>query len=205
MRTIFGGSLLFLLVHAGFAQSQDAKGCQDSPLVSRFPGSVIVQCSHKDDETFTFTLAKGVQKSIEGDHREIIYAFPATASGPQVRRNFATALRSAGYTFERDPADNRRGNLVAHMGKTWIDIQFNDEGSRMWENILVEIQLKQEVAATAAALGNGLAGQGHVVVNGILFDTAKADVKPESAPAPGSRQAFAAGPQTEGLCRRSHR
>jgi OmpA family len=41
----------------------------------------------------------------------------------------------------------------------------------------------QEVAATAAALGNGLAGQGHVVVNGILFDTAKADVKPESAPA----------------------
>ena len=100
-----------------------------------------------------------------------------------MRRNFATALRSAGYTFERDPSDNGRGNFVAHMGKTWIDIQFNDAGSKMWENILVEIQLKQEVVATAAALGNGLAGQGHVVVNGILFDTAKADVKPESAPA----------------------
>lgn len=180
---------LFLCVATLFAvqvcgaQGQDAKGCVDSPLVTRFPGSVILSCTHKEDDDFTFHLAKGVDKKIEGDYRELIYAFPQTASGAQVRRNFATALRSAGYTFERDPSDNARGNFVAHMGKTWINIEFNDAGSRMWENIVVETVLKQEVVATAAAMSNGLTNSGHTVVNGILFDTGKAEVKPESTPA----------------------
>jgi OmpA-OmpF porin, OOP family len=39
------------------------------------------------------------------------------------------------------------------------------------------------VATTAEALSSGLATSGHIVVNGILFDTGKAEVKPESAPA----------------------
>jgi outer membrane protein OmpA-like peptidoglycan-associated protein len=47
----------------------------------------------------------------------------------------------------------------------------------------VETPLTQDVVATAAALSSGISGAGHVVVNGILFDTAKADVKPESDPA----------------------
>jgi OOP family OmpA-OmpF porin len=163
MRCLFLCVATLCAVQMCGAQEQDAKGCVDSPLVTRFPGSVIVSCTHKDGE--------------------IIYTFPQTASGAQVRRNFATALRSAGYTFERDPSDNARGNFVAHMGKTWINIEFNDAGSRMWENIVVETVLKQEVVATAAAMSNGLTNSGHTVVNGILFDTGKAEVKPESAPA----------------------
>jgi OmpA-OmpF porin, OOP family len=39
------------------------------------------------------------------------------------------------------------------------------------------------VVANAAALSTGINGVGHIVVNGILFDTGKADVKPESDPA----------------------
>jgi outer membrane protein OmpA-like peptidoglycan-associated protein len=39
------------------------------------------------------------------------------------------------------------------------------------------------MVATAAELSSGIGGSGHSVVNGILFDTGKADVKPESAPA----------------------
>jgi outer membrane protein OmpA-like peptidoglycan-associated protein len=39
------------------------------------------------------------------------------------------------------------------------------------------------VATTADALSSGLAATGHSVVNGILFDTGKAEVKPESAAA----------------------
>jgi len=51
------------------------------------------------------------------------------------------------------------------------------------ETIVVEQAMTQEVVANAAALSGGLAGNGHVIVNGILFDTGKADVKPESDPA----------------------
>jgi outer membrane protein OmpA-like peptidoglycan-associated protein len=43
--------------------------------------------------------------------------------------------------------------------------------------------MTQEVVANAAALSGGLTGNGHVVVTGILFDTGKTDVKPESGPA----------------------
>ncbi len=43
--------------------------------------------------------------------------------------------------------------------------------------------MKQDVVAPAADLSNGLAAAGHVVASGILFDTGKAEVKPESAPA----------------------
>jgi OmpA-OmpF porin, OOP family len=48
------------------------------------------------------------------------------------------------------------------------------------QSILIETKLTQEVVATAAVLSSGLAASGHIVVNGILFDTGKAEVKPES-------------------------
>jgi OOP family OmpA-OmpF porin len=51
------------------------------------------------------------------------------------------------------------------------------------QTIVVDKELPVEVIANAAALSTGLTGAGHIVVNGILFDTGKADVKPESDPA----------------------
>jgi outer membrane protein OmpA-like peptidoglycan-associated protein len=68
------------------------------------------------------------------------------------------------------------------MGKTWIQIEISSNGE-IWENIVTETTLTQEVVANAAELSTGISGSGHIVVNGILFDTAKADVKPESKPA----------------------
>jgi outer membrane protein OmpA-like peptidoglycan-associated protein len=68
------------------------------------------------------------------------------------------------------------------MGKTWIQIEIGGAGSIL-ETIVVETALTQDVVATAAALSSGLTSTGHTVVNGILFDTGKAEVKTESAPA----------------------
>jgi outer membrane protein OmpA-like peptidoglycan-associated protein len=96
-----------------------------------------------------------------------------------VVRNLNTALRTAGYTFDYDSGDY--GDFTVHKGNTWILVEVSGSGAYK-ETIVVEIQLKQEVVADAAALSSGLAGNGHVVANGILFDTGKAEVKPESAP-----------------------
>lgn len=98
----------------------------------------------------------------------------------QLERNYITALRNAGYAilFEAQFHDS----FVAHMGKTWIRIYVRSDAG-MEEIIVTETPLKQEVVATAAALTNGLAANGHIVVNGILFDTGKAEVKPESSAA----------------------
>ena len=98
-------------------------------------------------------------------------------------RNFMTAFRAAGYTVERDPADNGRGNFVVRQNKTWISVEFNGNLDGFYEVILVEVPLTQDVVANAAALTSGLNGSGHIVVSGIHFDTGKSDVKADSAPA----------------------
>jgi OOP family OmpA-OmpF porin len=160
-------------------QPKDAEGCKDSPLISRFPGSVLTYCKHTADDVFKFTLDKG-SKEVEGDFTQIRYKYPQTASKAQVVRNMNTAIRAAGYTMVYDSGSY--GDFTGHMGKTWIQIEIGGSGD-IQETIVVEIQLTQDVVANAAALGGSLASSGHTVVNGIQFDTGKADVKPESTPA----------------------
>src|ERR1017187_3253547 len=102
------------------AQAKDAEGCKDSPLLSRFPGSVITDCTDKADDAFRFDNLgpKKESKTIEGELHKIHYNFPKTASKPQVVRNIHTALQTAGYTFVYDSGDY--GDFTVHMGKTWI-------------------------------------------------------------------------------------
>src|SRR5580700_7623309 len=57
--------------------AQDAKGCKDSLLISRFPGSVITDCEDKRDDTVTMSLP-GSSKKIEGEIHKVSYRFPKT-------------------------------------------------------------------------------------------------------------------------------
>ncbi len=163
------------------AQAKDADGCNDSPLIGRFPGSVISSCKAADDDVYSFEMGPGKpDKKIEGKYLEVNYNYPRTASKAQVLRNLKTALKTAGYIMDNDTGDY--GDFYMHLGKTWIYVGVS-VSFRYEEHIVVETTLTQDVVANAAALDSGLTGTGHVVVNGILFDTSKADVKPESAPA----------------------
>jgi outer membrane protein OmpA-like peptidoglycan-associated protein len=118
------------------------------------------------------------EKKLEGEYHFIGYTPPTSASNAQMYRNLNTALRTAGYTFDYDNGDN---SLTAHMGKTWIQIYVG--GGVIYVYTLKEIALTQDVVASAADLSTGLTGNGHIVVNGILFDTGKDVVKPESGAA----------------------
>jgi outer membrane protein OmpA-like peptidoglycan-associated protein len=158
----------------GWAQN-DAAGCKDSPILTRFPGSYIAACTKKDDDAADFPITNKPKLHLEGALETITYQYPRSATLPQVVRNLNTALHTAGYTFDFDSGSV----FTAHMGKTYVMIQV-DWGLTYSETILTQTQLKQEVVADAAALDSGLAANGHMVVNGILFDTAKADLKPES-------------------------
>jgi OOP family OmpA-OmpF porin len=159
--------------------AQDKKGCQDSPLVSRFPGSVLTNCEDNADKVYEFRNGATTQ-SVEGEYHYREYRAPKEISTAQLERNYSTALRSAGYTivFESQYHDI----LVGHMGKTWIRMYVRSDGGTE-ETIVTETPLTQDVVATAAALTSGLATNGHTIVNGILFDTGKAEVKPESSAA----------------------
>jgi|SRR5271166_6125029 len=175
---------LAVLFAVHFCPAQDAKGCKDSPLITRFPGSVITGCAEKAFDGYDFTVTVEKQnktKRVEGDFHQVNYNWPRDkASKSQVVRNLNNALKAAGYSFDYDSGDY--GDFTVHLGKTWIMEEVSGGG---WyrQTIVVEKGMTQEVVANAAALSSGLAGNGHIIVNGILFDTGKADVKPESAPA----------------------
>ena len=118
-------------------------------------------------------------KTIEGKFEQVFYHYPSTASKAQVVRNVKTALLTAGYIFDMDSGDY--GAFTVHMGKTWMYVAVGG-GGVLNLTAVTETVLTQDVVAnaSAAAMGTSLSGAGHVVVNGILFDTGKADVKPES-------------------------
>ena len=165
------------------AQTKDAEGCKDSPYVSRFPGSRLVSCEDKADDTLTVVVTEkgsNVNKIIEGKVSKLAFDFPATASKPQVIRNYVTAMRQAGYQNVYDSGAD--GDSTWKKGPLWIYIQISMSGSVEVDSVQ-EIALTQDVVATAADLGNGINGVGHAVVPGILFDTGKADLNPESSKA----------------------
>jgi hypothetical protein len=63
-------------------QTKDVAGCKDSPLIARFPGSIISECEDKADNSFTFTDlgATHEDKTLEGEYHYLQYNEPAGAS-----------------------------------------------------------------------------------------------------------------------------
>jgi len=172
---------LFVLSLASWsvAAPQDAEGCKDSPVITRFPGSVITDCEEKADKAFDFQMGpRKPDKTIEGQYQRLTYDYPDSASKAQVVRNIKTALQNAGFTFDYDSGEY--GDMTAHAGNLWIWESISSGHS--YEQVIVkQTALTQEVTANAAAMLSGIAATGHATVYGVRFDTGSAAIKPESA------------------------
>jgi outer membrane protein OmpA-like peptidoglycan-associated protein len=168
---------LAALAIAGAAHAQDAKGCKDSPLLTRMPGSIINFCQRQEYGQFDFPLGGGKERHVEGEMTLIGYEARDGVVILQVFRNVEAALKSAGWTIDYQRGTN---DITAHSGRTWLFYTPHGGPSAYDYRFVVEKTMAQEVVANAAALASGLTANGHVVVNGILFDTGKADVKPQS-------------------------
>jgi OOP family OmpA-OmpF porin len=159
---------------------QDAEGCKDSPLITRFPGSTIHSCENKEYEQADFPLGAdkdgaALNKHAEGDFHSWDIGTRQGTSQIQVFRNFQTALKNAGFAMDYA---NSPGEIVAHKGSTWIYI--DNKGEFYYQTIITEKQMQQEVAADASSLGDEINKTGHVAVYGIHFDTGKASIQPDS-------------------------
>lgn len=183
IRALTAVSFAVLMLSASFSYAQDKQGCKDLPYLSRFPGSVLGNCTHAEDDTLKFSVTvsgKDQEKSVEGKVDKLYYNYPQTASRPQLIRNFTTALSTAGYKKVYDSGAS--GDSTWNKAGLWIFISIS--GAPHYEVYTVqEVNLTQDVVATAAELGGGISGTGHAVVPGILFDTGKAELKPESSKA----------------------
>jgi hypothetical protein len=66
---------------------KDAEGCKDSPLVMRFPGSIINSCENKGYEQADFPMADNQQKHLKGG--SITRGISSPAKAPVKFRYFA--------------------------------------------------------------------------------------------------------------------
>jgi outer membrane protein OmpA-like peptidoglycan-associated protein len=172
-----------LLLAAGVRaqdERKDAEGCKDSPLITRFPGSIINSCENKEYEQADFPLGtdkdgNAKSKHAEGEFHSWDIATREGTSEIQVFRNFQTAIKSAGFTIDFESSPEQ---IVAHKGKTWIFI--DNRGTYYYQTIVTEKEMVQEVTADASSLNDEINKSGHVAVYGIHFDTGKSAILPES-------------------------
>jgi OmpA-OmpF porin, OOP family len=159
---------------------QDAEGCKDSPLITRFPGGLIHSCDNKEYEQADFPLGTDKDGNAKSKHIEGEYHYWDIGTRPgtseiQVFRNFQTAFKNAGFSIDYA---NSPEQIVAHKGSTWIFI--DNRGDYYYQTIVAEKAMQQEMTADASSLSDEINKSGHVAVYGIHFDTGKATILPDS-------------------------
>jgi outer membrane protein OmpA-like peptidoglycan-associated protein len=170
------------------AEQKDATGCKDHPLFTRMPNSWISSCKQSDFDAYEFPVGKGKKERVEGAIWKITYYPQATATSKpselQILRNFENAVKKLGGTVV--VAEKSRETLkLAKDGKEfWIDLWAEFTG-KYGMTIVERKAMAQDIEANADVFADGLKTTGHAAVYGILFDTGKADIKPESAQAIG--------------------
>jgi OmpA-OmpF porin, OOP family len=168
------------LVHAQDDERKDAEGCKDSPLITRFPGSIINSCENKEFDQFDFPLppdkdGNAAAKHVEGRFQSWDIVTREGTSELQVYRNMETALKNAGFTIDYPQSPTA---ITAHKGATWIFIE--SKGTYYYQTIVTAEEMKQEVTADASSLKDEIEKTGHVAVYGIHFDTGKSTIQPDS-------------------------
>ena len=189
MRTDFASALLAFAVFfvSAIHAQEDAHGAKDHPTIPRFPGTVISWATQHDFGAREFTLKDGT-KNVEGRIWEIQYAPKDGARVPsplELARNYGNLFKRNGGAVLFEQVDSGGGTVTMKMPsgtvETWMEITINNNGEQFTFYIVTTTPMEQKVELSADEIGTALATTGRVALYGILFDTNKAVIKPESA------------------------
>lgn len=180
--------LLFMLstlfaVTPSFAGHADAANCKDHPLLNRLPDYWIEACTLKQFDAYGFMVGKGKPQQVEGLFTNIRYQPPQNLtlkpSTLQVLRNVENAVKQVGGTVVATDSSKETLKLAKDGKELWIEVWADYTGKYIL-TIVEKAAMAQELVANADAFASGLKATGHIAVEGIYFDTAKAELKPES-------------------------
>ena len=177
--------LLLGLAPAAFADA-DYKNCKDHPLFpTRMPDYHITDCKTVEFDAYDFFVPKGPKNRQEGRFTYISYGIDrgkTEQSAVAVVRNYENAITKIGGTIvASDPQRWVNGRIVVDGKEVWAQAERGN--GRIWLRIIEKQEMKQHIVADALSMSNDIRATGHVAVYGILFDTGKSVVKPESKPA----------------------
>lgn len=183
-------TLLVAMPFAAFAQ-QDVARSKDHPLLTRYPGSHIVEYEKNYNAVeFTTGMKDGSpqKKSVEGDATSITYFHNSVEKQPsalQLLRNYQNAVKGIGgeTVYERMPKDGDGGEItmkVATGGKeVWVRVEpgIFSAPTQSYRLQVVEVAGMQQVV-TANKLLDELNRNGFIALY-INFDSGKAELKPD--------------------------
>lgn len=168
------------------ADPDDWPDVKDHPDIKRFPGSVIIGGSSHDFGSHDFPDGKEGNITREGASWEIQYR-PQEGKVPSPLewvRNYENAFKKNGGSTVMKLADSGGGEAVFKMplGKAerWLHLMINNGGEQVFFYIIDEKPMVQQVEVTATEMASALEKDGKIALRGILFDTGKDTLKPES-------------------------
>jgi OOP family OmpA-OmpF porin len=209
MKRIYLGFAALWLLAASPALAQDAEGCKDHPLFTRFPNTHIIDCQSSQFDLRKFPVGqqgKGDETlksvEVEGPVRWLGYELNEGAtppSGLQIMRNFENAAKKAGGTVEGQypgwckamydqEGMPRMGNGCTSYALT---LKFLRGGKETWVflqagesdgsySMTVSEREAMKQDVAVNELADKLAKDGFVTLY-VNFDTGKATIKPDSA------------------------
>ncbi len=182
--------LVVVLAAAPAWAQDDEPNSKDHPMVSRFPGYYIYGYDAQDFGAFDFKTGDDATKHVEGKYWKIEYQLKENQKkgGPiEIGRNYASLFTKRGGVKLFDNMTSGGGTMLARMpaaGKNiWLQVDVSDSGELYALYIVEEAGMEQKVEFTTMELAKALNENGSVAIHGILFDTGKATIKPESAAA----------------------
>lgn len=182
--------VLALLIPAAtcVAQEKDDAACKDHPLINRMPDYWLRSCSVRQFDAFGFKVGPGKTTSVEGALSITRYIpmsrLTIRPSALQILRNFESAVKRLGGSVVYSETGSETMKLARDGKEIWIEVGASPQSS--YNVTVVEKQaMAQDIVANAEAFANDLNATGHVAVEGILFETGKSELKPESQAAIG--------------------
>ena len=181
---LLSGLLLFGLC----ARAQEEPG-KDHPSVPRFPGMEMTASDETDFDAFDFPIDKEEHtKHVEGRSWKLEYWLKEGARKPsplEVCRNYANQFQARGgrVVFQDSEVGNFcNATMVMPLGagERWLYLHVGEGGSNHTMRIIETAAMKQKVEFSADEMAEQLKSTGKVTLRGILFDTGKTDIKPES-------------------------
>ena len=169
----------------------DLPGSKDYPGISRMPGYYIAEYQETQFDSYTFKVKQGgkeTQQAVEGRRYDFRYNLKENAPMPsqlQIVRNYQNAARSAGGQVLFDSTDFTTIRFTKGGKEVWLEVSVSNIPSGLFiAMVIIEKQaMQQDVTLDADAMAHDLGETGRVAIYGILFDTGKSELKPESGPA----------------------
>jgi len=190
LSSLFVAIAAVIMMPFAFGQT-DVEGSKDYPGISRMPGYYINDYRDTPFDSYEFKVSKAnswEEKTVEGHRYDFRYNLKDNIQAPsqlQIVRNYQNAARAAGGKVLYDAKDETTICFSKDGKDVWLSIGVGNfpSGTPIYMVIIEKQSMQQDVMIDADGMARDIGATGKVAIYGILFDTGKAELKPESGPA----------------------